>query len=96
MNTQYQATVEDIVIDKPVVYYDASKYHYINVHFYAHVYPINHPNPNGTVSNEKCVITSKVITHDEHTGEFETQNTIYKPRNKNNNVFRNPFQSSKA
>ncbi len=79
-------------MEKPIVEYDASKFVYISLGFSAEIWPLNHPNPRGSVSNTTHVRTSKVITHDEKTGEFETQNTIYKPRN-NNNVFRNSLKS---
>lgn len=50
---------------------------YIRVGYNAIVTPIDHSGP--FVSNNKPVITSKVIRHNEETGEFETENTIYLP-----------------
>lgn len=41
------------------------------------VFPVNHPNPNGTVSNRRPVRTS-VVQNIIDDNTFETQNTIYK------------------
>jgi hypothetical protein len=45
--------------------------------FPAFVTPIDHPNPEGLVSNTKQVLTSPVVSYDEKTGRLETLNTIY-------------------
>jgi hypothetical protein len=63
---------------KPVVHYDPDKYVNIQVGYSAFVTPFDHPGED--VSNTKTVITSPVRTYDQSTGEFETLNTIYKPK----------------
>lgn len=40
------------------------------------VLPIDHPNRD-MVSNTCAAITSKVVSHNVETGEFETLNTVY-------------------
>lgn len=39
--------------------------------------PLDHPNPEGLVTNGEPVTTSRLVSHDEVTGRIETQNTIY-------------------
>lgn len=41
------------------------------------VFPLNHPNPHGLVSNTKPILTSKVVAVRAKTKTFETLNTIY-------------------
>ena len=50
----------------------------IRVGYNAYVYPIDHTSD--LVSNTKLVSTSKVVSYNSKTGEFETQNSIYKPQ----------------
>lgn len=63
---------------KPVVHYDPNKYVNVQVGHSAFVTPFDHPGED--VSNTKTVITSPVRSYNKETGEFETLNTIYKPR----------------
>lgn len=60
---------------KPIVKYHDTPGNYIRKGHRAIVVPINHSGL--FVSNEKPVITTPVIRHDEATGTFETENTIY-------------------
>lgn len=62
---------------KPIVKYKASEPHRIVLGASACVFPINHPNPNGLVSNTKQIFTSTVLSYDRSTGDFETLNTRY-------------------
>jgi len=48
------------------------------------VKPVDHPS--NLVSNERLVITSHVTRVNKHTGEFETENTLYVPATKLNFV----------
>jgi hypothetical protein len=41
------------------------------------VRPLNHPQ--ASVSNRSVVLTSIVLAYDPDTGEFETENTCYRP-----------------
>lgn len=71
---------------KPVVHYKpGSLSSKLAVGHPAVVFPINHTNhvPGQHVSNTKYIITSHVVHVGDH-GEFETQNTIYRPENNNN------------
>ena len=62
---------------KPVVQYLKNKSQFICVGFGATVQPIDHPSE--LVSNTSWIVTSKVISYDIKTGEFETLNTKYTP-----------------
>jgi hypothetical protein len=62
---------------KPVVQYLRNKAQFICVGFGATVQPIDHPSE--LVSNTSWIVTSKVISYDIKTGEFETLNTKYTP-----------------
>lgn len=64
-------------MDKKVVHYIKWKYQRIIVGMPALVMPVDHYNDE-LVSNTSYVSTSKVISHNPETGEFETQNSIYK------------------
>lgn len=61
--------------EKPVIHYIPKNDNIINVGRAAFVFPLDHP----TCSNKNHVITSIVLWHDKDTGEFETNNSIYKP-----------------
>lgn len=50
---------------------------YLTIGGCAIVRPINHPNPNGLVSNTKNVVTSRVVKKYDN-GDFETENTYYR------------------
>lgn len=63
---------------KKIVHYNAQKPVYIRVGTSAFVTPIDHPDSE-RVSNTRPVQTSKVLSFDISTGEFETMNTLYKP-----------------
>lgn len=63
---------------KKTVNYTPCKYDFIKVGQGAIVWPTNHPDAD-RVSNTAPVRTSMVLQHDEKTGEFETENTLYKP-----------------
>ena len=60
---------------KPVVHYIPNKYQQIKVGISAYVWPVDHPSD--LVSNTKAIITSKVVSYDKDTGDFETLNTRY-------------------
>lgn len=60
---------------KPVVKYKYDLNNFIKVGESAYVFPLNHPS--SLVSNTKLVRTSRVISFDKNTGNFETINTIY-------------------
>jgi len=60
---------------KPVVKYKHDLNNFIQVGMSAYVFPLNHPSK--YVSNQFLVKTSKVISFDKETGNFETMNTIY-------------------
>lgn len=62
---------------KPIVKYKSSKVRHIVIGKSACVFPIDHPNPNGLVSNTKQIYTSTVLSYDKSTGDFETLNTRY-------------------
>lgn len=62
---------------KPVVRYLKNKSQFISVGMGATVQPIDHPSE--LVSNTSWIITSKVISYNIKTGEFETLNTKYVP-----------------
>ena len=51
---------------------------HIRVGYGAIVHPLDHTSE--LVSNTCPVTTSKVIRHDKNSGEFETENSIYKPQ----------------
>lgn len=60
---------------KPVVKYKHDLNNFIQVGMNAYVFPLNHHSK--YVSNQFLVKTSKVISFDKETGNFETVNTIY-------------------
>lgn len=63
---------------KPIVRYTPIPDHdFIEAGYRALVLPVDHPSP--YVSNTRSVSTSRVLSHNKDTGEFETLNTIYKP-----------------
>ena len=62
---------------KATVHYRPSEWDTIKVGASATVFPVDHTSP--WVSNEKVCFTSHVLWHDPETGEFETENSIYKP-----------------
>ena len=67
-------------LTKPIVLYKAGITHIPDVGSCAIVEPINHPNhvKGQQVSNTKPVITSPIVRIGAW-GEFETENTIYRP-----------------
>lgn len=62
---------------KPIVHYKGLAFH-IAVGRSATVFPVDHYNQE-LVSNTTFVHTSRVVSYDQKTGEFETQNTRYVP-----------------
>lgn len=64
---------------KPTVHYYKHLPNQINLGQRAIVYPIDHPDSEN-VSNKTWVLTSKVIWHDSESGDFETLNTKYIPK----------------
>lgn len=62
---------------KPVSLYDQTKPYSISEGACAIIFPITHYSD--TVSLKKFVRTTPVIEYDLETGEFETENTIYRP-----------------
>lgn len=46
-------------------------------HKKARITPIDHPNPDGLVTNGEPAITSTIISWDRDSGRIETRNTIY-------------------
>lgn len=62
---------------KPIVRYDAARDHIVAVGSRAIIFPVDHPGQ-PLVSNTSHVITSIVICYNPETGEFETENTVYK------------------
>jgi hypothetical protein len=69
---------------KPIVNYDESKGYYVKVGESANVWPMNHPNPEGMVSNKSMIRTSKILRllNDNEDPSFETENTVYVPMEK--------------
>lgn len=65
-------------MQKKIVHYKKDSDVHIYVGASAVVFPIDHPGP--LVSNTKYIQTSTVISYNRATGEFETLNTIYKPK----------------
>lgn len=66
-------------MDKPIFYYDPLvKPCQVNVGMGAIIWPLTHNSR--TVSLTKHILTSPVIRNNDLTGEFETENSIYKPR----------------
>jgi len=63
--------------EKQVVSYRPTMADVIQVGNSAWINPIDHPSE--YVSNKSLARTSKVISFDEKTGVFETQNTVYVP-----------------
>lgn len=59
---------------KPVVHY--SHVSGLRVGHSAYVQPIDHTGP--SVTNSTVVVTSTVLRHERHTGEFETLNSVYR------------------
>ena len=64
---------------KSIVHYYKNLMHDINLGGKAFIHPVDHPDTE-RVSNTTWVFTSKVISHDPDTGEFETLNTKYVPK----------------
>ena len=66
-------------MNKPIVHYKSPAIK--NGIDRALLYPVDHPNhlDGHNISNNKQVLTSKIISWDEITGRIETQNTIYIP-----------------
>lgn len=62
---------------KPVVRYREIAPGHVFVGLSATVIPLDHPNPYGLVTNNEIVHTSRVISYDKATGDFETMNTKY-------------------
>ena len=63
--------------DKPVVKYREVIPGMIHIGLRATIIPLDHPNPNGIVFNGEVAHTSRVLSYDKATGEFETMNTRY-------------------
>lgn len=70
-------------IDKPIVHYTEAMA--IGTKRSAFVKPVDHPNhiEGHSISNEKFVMTSLVVSLCERTGRIETKNTIYVPLDSN-------------
>lgn len=66
---------------KPIVHYVTDNNPFIAVGKRVLVTPVDHPSP--LVSNTKLVLTSEVLSYNQLNGEFETQNTYYKPLKEN-------------
>ena len=67
-------------MNKPIVHYRNDKNTMIGaVGSCAFVSPIDHNHSNGRVSNTTFVITSRIVRVGDN-GEFETQNTVYRPQ----------------
>lgn len=66
---------------KPVVHYHATPLtaQSMVVGRLGHVHLIDHPNPEGLVSNTKDAWTSAIVSVGPEPGVFETQNSIYVP-----------------
>jgi len=62
---------------KPIVHYYPGHDDRIRVGSSAFICPIDHPDT-GNVSNQSVVRTSNVISHNKETGDFETENSIYR------------------
>jgi hypothetical protein len=62
---------------KPVSLYDITKPYSISEGACAIVFPVTHYSD--LVSLKKHILTTPVINYDLETGEFETENTIYRP-----------------
>ena len=69
-------------MNKPVVRYRSDMPAHIVIGLGALIHPIDHPNhhPEHRISNNRYILTSKVIDYDMESGEFETLNTKYKPQ----------------
>ena len=63
---------------KKIVHYDTSKGVMQHSSGGILLWPIDHPDTNW-VSNASYVLTSRMISQDLETGEFETENTRYVP-----------------
>lgn len=63
---------------KKIVHYNRNEDIFIRVGLSAFVTPIDHPDTDN-VTNTMVARTSRVLSYDETTGEFETMNTLYKP-----------------
>lgn len=66
-------------MSKTIVHYDVSKSHAISEGHGAYIFPVDHPS--NLVSNSAYCFTSTVVKYDPISGEFETENTLYKPAN---------------
>ena len=60
---------------KPVVHYQETDGDFIMLGMPAMVRTVDHPH----CSNTKYVLTTRVVEYDRESGEFETENTLYKP-----------------
>lgn len=66
-------------MDKPIFYYDPSvKPCHVNVGRSAIIWPLTHTS--SEVSLTKHILTSPVVKNNDLTSEFETENSIYKPK----------------
>lgn len=67
--------------DKKIVHYEVNNPMYppsIAIGYKALVKPVDHPDSD-RVSNTKYIVTSRVLSYDRTTGQFETMNSIYEP-----------------
>lgn len=62
---------------KSVVRYKEVAPGFIHIGLSATIIPLDHPNPNGLVTNGEVAHTSRVVSYDPNTGDFETMNTKY-------------------
>ena len=69
---------------KATVHYRPSQWDIIKVGCSATVFPVDHTSP--WVSNTKVCFTSAVQSLGPGEGEFETMNSIYKPKQENTDV----------
>lgn len=74
--------MQNIPSTKKIVHYNAQEPVEVYVGYAAFVTPIDHPDAE-RVSNTRPVQTSRVLSYDVSTGEFETMNTLYKPSSVN-------------
>jgi hypothetical protein len=70
-------TNEERLMPKPVALYDSTRPYKIEEGQSAIIFPITHYSDQ--VSLKKFILTTPVIDYDFETGDFETENTIYKP-----------------
>ena len=65
-----------MIIAKKEVMYNATPGFFIEVGLCAYVYTLDHPNTKNY--SDRPVRTSTVLNHNKETGDFETQNTMYR------------------